>query len=249
MNLTALLAIACLLGGSGVDLPDHGPFQQLLARYVREDGVAYREWKDSAEDLQRLSAYVDGLEALDPEAMPRDDQLAYWIDLYNAATLELVLAHYPVASIRDIGGPEGSPWKRALLEVDGHALTLDQIENEIIRPRFGDARIHFALNCAAVSCPPLQAFAFDGEHLDAQLAAATQAALRDLRVFDASGCQAAGGTLRFSRLFEWYAQDFGDPVEFARQALNAQRGAERLPACAVAFMDYDWALNESLSSP
>jgi hypothetical protein len=227
------------------DANAHDSFGVLLAKYVHGGRVDYRAWTADATDAQELADYVDRLESMDPEKMDSPDALAYWINLYNATTLELLLDHYPVDSIKDIGGLLSSPWKRELVAVSGEGLTLNEIENEIIRPRFADARIHFALNCAAVSCPPLQSFAFEGGKLDEQLERVTRAALADARFFDASSCVDGSGKLRLSRIFDWYADDFkaasGSIEAFARH----YAGDVVEPGCKLDFMDYDWALNES----
>jgi hypothetical protein len=242
--MTLLLCSLCLgapAGGSDA----HDSFGVLLAKYVRDGRVNYRAWTANAADAEELSNYVDRLEAIDPDKMDSPDALAYWINLYNATTLELLLEHYPVDSIKGIGGMLSSPWKRKLVAVNGENLSLNDIENEIIRPRFADARIHFALNCAAVSCPPLQPFAFEGGKLEKQLEGVTRAAIADERFLDASGCVDGSGKLRLSKIFEWYAEDFvaasGSVEAFARRYAGDVIGA----GCKLEFMDYDWALNES----
>lgn len=244
----AILLLGAVLG-EVADSSAHHVLEKLLARYVVESGVDYAAWKRDPLSIAGLSSYVDQMEATDPESLSRDDQLAYWINLYNAATLELVLAHYPVPSIRDIGGPEGSPWKRPLVEIGGHVLTLDEIENEVLRPRFSDPRIHFALNCAAIGCPPLRSFAFEGSRIDAQLEMVTREALRDPRVLDEGACGAKGGKIRLSRIFDWYAEDFGELRAFLGAHVDRQVGAAWPATCELEFMDYDWALNEASSSP
>jgi hypothetical protein len=218
---------------------DHSQWDDLLARYALDEGVDYANWQRAAADRAALRQYLQELQTVAVDSLARDEQLAFWINLYNATTVQLVLDHYPIASIREIGGPGGSPWKRPVIRIGGRELSLDAIEHEIVRPRFGDARIHFALNCAAASCPPLLNAAYQARTLDAQLDAATRAALDDARFVDARQCTASTGSIRLSRLFEWYGGDFGDVVAF----LNRYRSASLHPDCRIEYLDYDWALN------
>jgi hypothetical protein len=218
---------------------DHSAWDALLTRYVLPAGIDYTRWQSAAVDREALRTYLRELQTVAVDSLARDEQLAFWINLYNATTVQLVLGHYPTASFRDIGGPEDSPWKQPVIRIGRRELSLDAIEHEIVRPQFGDARIHFALNCAAASCPPLLNAAYQAQTLDAQLDAVTRAALNDSRFVDARECAARQGSIRLSRIFEWYAGDFGDVVDF----LNRYRAAPLDPGCRIEFMDYDWALN------
>jgi hypothetical protein len=173
------------------------------------------------------------------------DALAYWIDVYNAVTLNLVLENYPLESIKDLGGVLSSPWKRKLIVVEERELSLDEIENSIIRPSFREPRIHFALNCAAKSCPPLRAEAYTGERLDEQLEEQTIAFLWN----PAENGLDEKGRLALSRIFDWYRSDFeeaaGSVVEFVRPYLPALQGEDPAEAVPVRYREYDWSLNEA----
>jgi hypothetical protein len=250
--MTRFLAIAiALFGIAGSALASghgtstlHDPFDRLLESYVRDDGVRYGAWSESKEDLAALGTYVDALEAVDPDALESDAAFAYWINLYNATTLELVLAHYPVDSIKDIGSLFKSPWKKKLVEVNGEALSLDEIENDIIRKRFSDARFHFALNCASIGCPELLREAYVAEHLDRQLESVTRGALNDPRWVDLSGEEA-----RITKIFDWYREDFvghsGSVAAFIA-AYRDEPAETLIPRLADAkSASYDWALNEA----
>ncbi|MBO6717890.1 MAG: DUF547 domain-containing protein [Rhizobiaceae bacterium] len=161
----------------------HAAFDRLLRRYVVPDGrgynaVDYRRFR--AEALPELRAYLDGLQAAVPSAFSRAEAHAYWINLYNAKTLEIVLDRYPVRSIRDINlGGSGlfgrGPWSKAVVEVEGTDLSLDDIEHEIVRPIFGDPLSHYGLNCASYSCPNLAGTAYTGSNVQALLAAGAAA--------------------------------------------------------------------------
>lgn len=216
----------------------HRPFDILLRLYVEGDRVDYDHFANMPEDVRRLSEYVDTLESQNLAGFTRDDSLAYWINLYNAATLELVLQHYPVKSIKDID----EPWERKVVEVSGKPLSLNEIENTIIRPQFKDARIHFALNCAAIGCPPLAKRAYIPDSLDAQLDAACRRALHDER-----WVQIGEKEIKVSKIFEWYRQDFVDDSGSIREFIARYRPEDREDLLdqnrELKFLNYNWKLN------
>ena len=218
----------------------HDTFDELLARYVRSGGVDYATWSASEENHKKLDEYVAALQEMDPADWPTGDALAYWLNLYNAITLKLILDNYPLGSIKDVHSPWGE--KRAV--VAGESLSLNDIENDIIRPRFGDARIHFALNCAAVSCPPLQNEAFRGRRLDAQLTTACRNAL------DQPGwLWIEGEIVHVTKIFDWYGGDFDAyPGGIAAFLDTYYSGPTPLPEgeYRIEYMGYDWALNRIL---
>ena len=225
-------------------------WSELVARHVVDDRwVDYEAWHASEEDRAALDAVVDDLAALRPSAMDDAGAIATWINLYNAVTVQLVLEHYPLASIKDIDtGLFGSPWKIERVTVEGRRLTLDQIEHEILRVDFDEPRIHFALNCASVGCPPLADEAFTGERLDAQLDEVTARALRDPTWLDLDGCEGAygEGVIRLTKIFDWFTGDFGgeDGVrDFLARHRPDARFVVQNTGCALDYMDYDWSLN------
>ncbi len=251
-----LFAILACVAGLTVAHPaaaaDHAPWDTLLSRYVREsaDGVNrvdYAAWKASAPDRAALTAYVAALQGERPSALPRADAFAYWANLYNAVTVEVILARYPVRSIRDIrsegGGLKGliGPWQTKRVTVEGKRLSLDEIENAVMRPTFADPRVHYALNCASIGCPNLRTRAFRGATLEADLDAAARAYIGHPR-----GVQVTPQGLRLSTIYKWYAGDFGDAAalrahlaRYAPPALAAQIRA----STRVAGYGYDWSLN------
>lgn len=226
---------------AGEDL--HSEFNSLLGSYVTEEGVRYGAWADAAEDLQRLSSYIDHLEAVSPGTLDRGAELAYWINLYNAVTLELVLSNYPLDSIKDTAGFLRSPWNKKLVVVEGSELSLNAIENEIIRPRFQDARIHFALNCASVGCPPLAQSAYRADSLDDQLDNACRRALNDPR-----WVRIESDRLILSKIFDWYREDFERDAGSVKEFITPYRevgevSVEGLEGLKIKHADYDWSLN------
>jgi|AntRauTorcE11898_2_1112593.scaffolds.fasta_scaffold13953_2 hypothetical protein len=227
---------------------DHGPWDRFLGRHLVTDhpsGVnRIRYAAIDAATRAELQDYLDAMQALDPREANRDAQMAYWINLYNALTVALVVDEMPIDSIREIGSGlfETGPWKRPLAEVAGRKLSLDDIEHRILRPLFPDPRIHFAVNCASVGCPDLAADAFTAGNLEPQLGAGTRAYVNHPR-----GVRFEDGVLHISSIFDWYRQDFPagrDALldwlagharpELARQLRSHQGPIEH---------DYDWQLN------
>src|SRR5690554_5944218 len=156
---------------------DHSGFAQLLAAHA--DSAAGRvDYAGLKKDEKKIDAYLKKLDAVDLKTLGPDEKLALLINAYNAYTLQLILENYPgIKSIKDLK----SPWKSKRYKVGGHTLSLDDIEHGLIRPVYKDSRIHFAVNCASIGCPPLQAFAFEGDKLDAQLDLAARKTLQDTR--------------------------------------------------------------------
>lgn len=231
---------------------DHGDWGKLLAAYVRSapDGVNrvdYRRFK--AQGYGALRDYLAKLQAVKVSSLRRDEQFAFWANLYNAATVEVVLKSYPVASIRDIGGGVFSkgPWKLKLVKVEGIELTLDDIEHNILRPVWRDPRVHYAVNCASIGCPNLPRAPFAGATLSAQLSAAAREYVNHPRGFSVSG-----GSIKASQIYSWYAEDFGgNATSVLRHARGYARGelANALKdATTISGYDYDWRLNDTATS-
>lgn len=223
---------------------------ELTRTYVVEERwVDYARWHASPTDRDALASIVREFAALDPSVLSEPEAIAYWINLYNAVTVDLVLEHYPVKSIKDIGsGLFGSPWKIERVTVGGRALTLDAIEHEILRVQFSEPRIHFALNCASVGCPPLAPEAFTGARLDEQLDTVTARALQSAEWVDPSGCDGSygKGKIRLTKLFDWFRSDFGGDAavrEFVARYRPADAFTLRNTRCDLEYMDYDWQLN------
>ena len=259
--MRALLFAAMLVAGlsnAHAAEPDHAPWDALLSRYVSEsaDGVNrvdYARWNAAPADRAALTGYIHALEAERPSALARDARLAYWANLYNAETVNTVLAHYPVRSIRDIRS-EGlslkgliGPWQTKVVTVEGRRLSLDEIENAILRPTFHDVRVHYALNCASLGCPNLQRHAFHAATLDAELDAAARAYIAHPR-----GVRVTPQGLQLSSIYKWYAADFGTPTElrahlerYAPPALAAQIRT----TTKIAGYGYDWSLNGVAATP
>ena len=228
---------------------DHADWQQLLGAYlVTEDTGGINRFRYAAVtdgDRARLKGYIEQLAAIDPRNYPRAEQRAYWINLYNALTVEVVLQHYPLKSIRDIdGGLLGSgPWKRQLVEVAGQPLTLNDIEHRILRPIWRDPRTHYAVNCASLGCPNLAAEAYTRANVDRMLDEAARAYINHPR-----GVAFEDGRLTLSSIYNWFDVDFGesDAAVLAHLAQYAEPElGERLAGYDGRIKyHYDWRLNK-----
>jgi hypothetical protein len=243
-------------------LPDHDAFTRVLERVVQIPKVDYALLKEERAGLDR---YVDALSRTDPavlEAASREEQLAFWINAYNACMLRLVVDHYPIeaggvglfGAVRNrvAGYPDNSVWQirdvfgRAHCPVAGKDRSQDEIEHEIIRPRFQEPRIHFAVNCAAVSCPVLWPDAYTAEALDAQLDRAVRHLIRNPDHFLLEGRSPA--TLTVNKVLDWYSEDFngheGLKTFFADYLQGSARERVLAPTTRVRFFEYDWTLND-----
>lgn len=244
-----------LFGGPGTQEEtrvDHGAFDKILKTYVApgRDGinrVDYARLKASP-DAAALKAYLAALQQVKASALPPRERMVFFINLYNALTLDVVLSAYPVASIRKINISPGllsvGPWGKTLVTVEGQALSLDAIEHDILRPVFKDPRVHYAVNCASLGCPNLAARAYTGANLETMLEAAARDFINHRR-----GVNAEGKRIVLSRIYDWYAKDFtgedgglkGHLSRYAKPALKA-----RLAAMDGGFAyDYDWTINDA----
>ena len=228
---------------------DHAAWNRLLKAHVHEskDGLNRFDYAGlNAGGIAGLKKYLSYLQSVDPAALSRDEQFAYWINLYNAKTVEIVAAHYPVRSIRDIrlsGVFVSGPWREKVVKVSGVRLSLDNIEHGILRPIWRDPRIHYAANCASVGCPNLLPRAYSGASLEHMLDEAARAYINSPR-----GVRFNGSRVVVSSLYDWYAADFGGSVEsvlahlrnYAEPAL-----AKRISrVTGFAGYDYNWNLND-----
>lgn len=212
--------------------PSHAGLDSLLQKYVSENGkVDYKGLKANKESLY---AYCQILtENPVKEDWGREEKLAYWINAYNAFTLKLIVDNYPTKSIMNFDG--GKTWDVRRIKLGDKKYSLNQIENDVIRPQFKDPRIHFAVNCAAKSCPPLWNRAYTAENLDSALETRTRAFINDPNFNTLTASKAS-----VSKIFEWYAADFGDLKKY----LNKYAATELRGTAVVAFKEYDWGLND-----
>ena len=214
-------------------------YTRLLAKYVTPNGVKYAAWHDNAGDHASLGKVVVAIAKEKPEGS-KDEKLAFYLNAYNANILDQVLENYPIKSVRDIAFLYGI-FTQQRITVSGEKMSFNHLEKDIIRG-FGEPRMHFALNCASESCPPLRPQAYTGDGLSAELDQQTAAFLNvnphGLKVTD------DGKKADASKIFDWNAGDFqaADGVE---GFINKYRQPPLAPDVKISYMSYDWSLNEA----
>ncbi|MDP2734252.1 MAG: DUF547 domain-containing protein [Hoeflea sp.] len=226
---------------------DHSAFDRVLAAHVEPDAQAYNrvDYGGLKANLAALRAYITSLESANPAALSRTEAHAYWINLYNARTLEIVAEAYPVTSIKKInlGGSflfGAGPWKARIMMVSGVELSLDDVEHEIVRAIFNDPMSHYGLNCASYSCPNLAARAFTGANVDALLRQNAVDYVNHPR-----GVSVDKDRITASRIYSWYAGDFGGKGKLKDHWMslaNPQKAAA-IEAASISGYDYDWSIN------
>lgn len=225
----------------------HAAWTDILRRWVRDGRVDYAGLgRDGGERLAQYLDTLSGACAADYEGWTSDERIAFWTNAYNAFTVRQILDHYPISSIRKIGWLPGAAFRTTFIPMTGlkgGLISLDDIEHRTLRSDFNEPRIHFALVCAARSCPPLRSEAYRGRDLDRQLDDQGRAFLRNptLNRFDAPG-----RTLYLSAIFKWFRNDFeqGDRTlgRFVSRYMEDSRVAG--PGVKIEFLEYDWSLNE-----
>ena len=230
---------------------DHDAWSDFLSLYLVENETgANRLDYDAVTDADRkkLDDYLSSLSAIQITTHNRAEQKAYWMNLYNALTVRVILDHYPVESIRDIDISPGvfsdGPWDKELIEIEGEPLSLNDIEHRILRPLWQDPLIHYGVNCASVGCPDLQPTAFKGSMVSHQLVQAARAYINDGR-----GVTVEGGKITVSKIYDWFIEDFGrTPAAVKRHLLRyADPGlaAGLTRAGELDEVAYDWRLNDA----
>jgi hypothetical protein len=229
---------------------EHSAWDKFLKQYVvvaHPSGInRVRYQAVTPEDLKSLKGYLQTIQGLAVSNYNRAEQKAYWINVYNALTVDLILARFPVASIRDINISPGllvrGPWGAKLLAVEGEKLSLDDIEHRILRPIWKDSRVHYAVNCASLGCPNLQPMAYTSDNLETLLERGAKEFINHPR-----GVAIQKGRLQVSSIYIWFQEDFGRDAEdlmehwqkYARPTL-----AQSLEKYSGGLThDYDWRLN------
>ena len=225
----------------------HQSWSDFLSKYIsQKDGVALLDYGGVSDaDKTSLDDYVDTLAETKARALSKEEQLAYWINLYNSLTVKTVLENYPVSSIRKISSgflPTG-PWDDKLISVEGEELSLNDIEHRILRPIWKDARLHYAVNCASFGCPNLADVAYTAENTESLLEAGANAYVNHSR-----GAEVRDGRLYVSSIYAWFAEDFGGDdaaiIAHLKQYADDELSAQLDNVSSIADDDYDWSLNE-----
>ncbi len=246
LSIILLLAVSTCLGVENATPPTPAPSHEiwngLLKKYVTDDGsVNYEGFK---KEREKLKQYLDLLSKSNPsDEWSEKERLAFWINAYNAYTVELILRHYPVESIKDIGSKIKIPfvstaWDIKFINIGGKDYDLNNIEHSVLRKQFDDPRIHFAINCASYSCPKLRNEAFTADKLEAQL----QDQARDF-VNDKRKNIITADKLELSEIFNWYKADFTKDTKLIAY-IQQYTDVKISPSAKVSYMEYNWSLNK-----
>lgn len=233
-TISIFLLVVVSLAGVGEPKFDHSPWNKLLQKHVSSQGnVNYDGFKGS---VAALDLYLSALSNANPGSdWSRNDVIAYWINAYNAFTVKLMLNNYPLKSIMDVNG--GKAWDLKFIEIKGEKYSLNNIEHDILRKKYGDPRIHFAVNCASVSCPKLSNTAFLADGLNEKLENATKEFINNPSKNSISASNA-----EVSSLFDWYKDDFtknGSVTDYLNRYSVTKLVAEK-----ISFKEYNWNINK-----
>jgi hypothetical protein len=228
---------------------EHSNWSRFLQTYLVDgpDGVTrVRYGRVSADDRGALEAYIRQLAQTIVTRLNRAEQKAYWLNLYNALTVKVILDHYPVDSIRDIDISPGlfadGPWGKKLVRVEGKSVSLDDIEHRILRPIWKDPRIHYGVNCASIGCPNLQTVAFEAGNVDRLLSQGAREFVNSPR-----GARVENGNLTVSSIYIWFQSDFGGTeagvIDHLKQFAEAGLRKSLDGLSRISDDHYDWSIN------
>jgi len=228
---------------------DHSIWDGLLKKYISADGKGLNRFaygKVSSEDNKALNDYIGAMSKIEISDRARPVQFAYWVNMYNALTIKVILDNYPVKSIRDIdtsGIFANGPWGAELVTIEEEILTLDDIEHAILRPIWKDPRIHYAVNCASIGCPNLGTDAFTAANTEKLLEDGAKAYINNPRGFEIKN-----GELEVSSIYKWFAYDFGNSekgvIKHLKKYASPENVAELEKVQKISDTHYDWSLNE-----
>ncbi len=224
--------------------PTHEVFNALLKKYVSTTGVV--NYKGFIKDTVILNGYLKQLENTPPnqKIWTKEEQMAYWINAYNAFTIKLITRYYPIKSIKDIGSSiqipfVNTPWDIKFITIGNEKMDLNNIEHGKLRKQFDDPRIHMVLVCASKSCPILLNEAFDPKKLDEQLTQQSRAFLSDKY-----RNKITADKPQLSMIFKWYGMDFNTKGSSVREFVNLHSTVKIKPDAQISHLDYDWGLND-----
>ena len=246
MLLSFLFLSSCAgcknFGDSNSDPITHNEFDELLNKHVSKEGIV--DYEGFKSDKKALQVYLNKVSNTPPnDNWSREQQLAYWINAYNAYTVKLIVDNYPLESIQDLHPTLKIPgvntiWHKKFFKIGDEKMSLGDIEHDILRKKFEEPRIHFAINCASKSCPKLLNKAYTAENIDKQLLSQTKAFLAD-----GSRNNIEKNQVKVSKIFKWFEGDFtenGTLIDF----LNKYSDTEINSDASIEYMEYDWSLNE-----
>jgi hypothetical protein len=221
----------------------HVLWDSLLHRHIKADGFV--DYKGFIRDSSEFKQYLALLSAANPDSKnwTREEKMAFWINAYNAFTVQLIVDNYPVSSIKNIKKGitfVNSVWDIKFIHIGGKTYDLNNIEHSILRSKFKDARVHAAINCASYSCPALRPEAYTADKLDAQLTDAMHGFVNDPLRNRVSVKKA-----EISEIFKWFSGDFVRDAGSVRAYINRYADEKLIPNGKIAYLDYGWSLNEA----
>ena len=219
---------------------DNSIYALLLKKHVIDNRVNYDGFK---KDEKLLDEYLTILSKTDAKSLSGNKRFSFYINTYNAFTIKLVLTKFPgINSIKEIGNFFSNPWNKKFILLQGRSVSLDHIEHDILRPEFKDPRVHFAINCASKSCPPLLNQPFENNILDNQLDDQVKKFINDPK-----NTFFKGNTLFISKIFKWFKKDFSDnPIMFIKQYASRElkeKLVQQKKNITLKYLDYNWSLN------
>ena len=245
--LSLLAVSASALPALAMDKSTTAAYEAVLERGLKPgpDGITLFDYAaaKSNGDHAVIEAYINEQVARKPSTMSEPEALAYWANLYNAVTLDVVLDAYPIKSIRQFGAFNTGPWDRDVVTVEGRVMSLNDIEHGTMRKQYPTPYIHYMVNCASIGCPNLRTELWDAATLDADKKEAASDYINSNR-----GLELKGNTISISKIYKWYDEDFGTDEQF-REHLKTYARGERLAAlnagARLKGSHYDWDLNET----
>ncbi|GAB2595094.1 DUF547 domain-containing protein [Spirosoma areae] len=222
---------------------DHSSYDRLLKKYVNEKGLV--NYKGFKSEEKAFNQYLDMLSKNAPAASwSKNEQMAYWINAYNAYTIRLILDHYPVKSIKDIGSKikipfVTTPWAAKFFTIGGEKMSLDNIEHGTLRKKYDDPRIHFTIVCASFSCPRLRNEAYTADKLEAQMDDQGKDFLNNPAKNKIGKDEA-----QLSKYFDWYKGDWNNNGQSVVKWVDKYSTTKITDATKITFLDYNWNLNE-----
>jgi hypothetical protein len=215
---------------------NHTAWTSLLKKHVKQDGLV--DYIEFQKEIKSLDNYLLDLRNTNPKMLSFHEAKAFWINVYNAFTIKMILDNYPIKSIMDIKYGNNSAWDHPFINISGKNYTLNEIEKNILMGIYKDPMIHFGINCAAKGCPPLRAEAYKGSNVDQQL---KQQAIIFLE--NKSWNRFDGSTWKLSKIFEWYSSDFESDSGSLEAFIQKITKVKTRPIPNIKYLEYNWALN------
>ncbi|MGW8121647.1 DUF547 domain-containing protein [Roseivirga echinicomitans] len=242
LTLTSCTNEKAFVMGNG-PAPTHEIWDELLKEYVTD--IGFVDYKGIISEKVKFESYLDLLSNNAPaNSWSENERLAYWINVYNAFTVKLIIDNYPLASIKDLNPTLSIPtlntvWTKDFFKIGGEDFNLDRVEHKILREEFEEPRIHFSINCASFSCPVLRPEAFKADKVETQLEEQARSFINDLQ-----RNKITKDKVELSKIFSWFGGDFNKGQTLI-QFLNKYAEVEISENAEVNFMDYQWRLNDA----